>query len=948
MQIGYLFKDLPSKFKAHRFEGLSFNSKNCKKGDIFFSIKGTKKNGNKFILDAINNGARTIVYDKNYQGIKNNILYLKNKNIRKCLSYASSKLFKNKPKNIIGVTGTNGKSSIVNFYFQILKHHKIKVASIGTLGVKTLFSSKKISNTTLDPINLHKTLNFLKKRKINNVILEASSHGLKQSRLNDLEFDTAIFTNFSRDHLDYHKSYNDYLNSKLILFRKLLKKSSNVIYDKELSISNILKKISIKNKSNILTIGSINSDLRILKNSYSDKSQKIDILYKKKLYSFKVNLIGKVQIKNLLMSCLAAETSGIKFSKIINSIHNIKPVNGRLENIGLLNDNSKVILDFAHTPDALRTTLENLKDQFKFNNINIVFGCGGERDKQKRPLMGKIANQFCNRIYLTDDNPRAENPKTIRYQIKSEINKNKIKEIPSRKKAIIKAIEDLNPGEILLVAGKGHETFQEYASKKNKFSDRNIIRSEIKKKNRKLFKDWKLNILDKICNLNKLSKKIAINDFSINSKKIKKNDIFFGIKGSKNDGNKFADEAIKKGAAFCIVSKLNKNNHKKIIVKNSLKILTDSASEVRKLSKAKFISITGSSGKTSLKELLAYSFNKLTPTGYSKKSYNNKYGVPLSLVNIKKNHNFGIFEVGMNKPGEIDNLTKIIKPDLGVITNISYAHIKNFKRLSDIAYAKSEVMNNIISNGSIVLNKDDHYFNFLKKIAEKNKLKIISFSKNKVHSNIYLKNIYKYKSNIKLNIKMNNKTKTFIISKDLKPFLSNVLASIAVISVFFDLRKVDEKLFLGFKIPISRGNKYKINLSKKTIHLTDESYNSNPLSLKFAIENFDNYETAGRKILGLGDMLELGKFSKKLHKSISEVINKTKINKVFVFGKFIRETFLGLSQNKKGKILRNKKEIYQLIQTYLRNNDHLMIKGSNSTGLQQIIFNLKKGKKNAL
>ncbi len=948
MQIGNLFYNIPNKFKTHNFRNICFNSKKCKKGDIFFSIKGTKNNGNKFISKAIKNGARTIISDKNYQGFKGNILYLKNNNIRKLLSYASSKLYFKKPNNIIGVTGTNGKSSIANFYFQILRENKVKVASIGTLGIRTEFNNKKIENTTLDPVYLHKTLHDLKLKKINNLILEASSHGLKQSRLDFVKFDTAIFTNLSRDHLDYHKTYKDYLNSKLILFKNLLKKKSKIIYDNEISLSKIFKKISLNKKIKTLTIGNKNSDLKIVNHEYLGSSQKINLLYKKKKFTLTINLIGKIQIKNILMSCLAAENSGIKFSKIINCINKIKPIDGRLEKIGNLKNNSNVILDFAHTPDALKTCLENIKDQFKLNTINIVFGCGGERDKHKRPIMGKIANQFCKKIYLTDDNPRKENPKKIRSQIKKTIDKNKVIEISSRKKAISKAIEELNPGDILLVAGKGHESFQEFSSVKKIFSDKKIILNEIKKRNKKLFKDWKINILSNKCNFRKVKKNLLVNNISINSNDVRQRDIFFGIKGQNEDGSNYSDIAIKKGAIFCIVNKLKGKNKKKIKVKNTLKILTESAKEVRKISSAKFISITGSSGKTSLKELLAFSLNKLKPTTFSKKSHNNKYGVPLSVMNIKKKHKFGVFEVGMDKAGEINNLTKIIRPDLGVITNISYAHIKNFNNLAGIAKAKAEIINNILPGGSIVLNKDDNFFNYLKKIAFKQKLKVISFSKNKTSSNVYLKKVLSYNSKLKLIITVNKINKPFIINKNLKSYIENILASVSIISQYFDLNKIDKKIFLNFKIPNSRGNLTKVKLKNKKIYLTDESYNSNPLSLKFAIDNFDSNKNRERKILLLGDMLELGKFSKKLHKKVSKFINRSNIDKVYVVGKDIKETFYSLLRSKRGKILRNKNEIYELIKKKLNNNDHLMIKGSNSTGLQEIASNIKKGKIYAL
>ena len=383
-----------------------------------------------------------------------------------------------------------------------------------------------------------------------------------------------------------------------------------------------------------------NSNLIIKSHKYVGSLQKVEIEFNKKKYLFTTNLIGKIQVKNLLFAILAASKSKIKFNKIIKSISNIKPVEGRLESIGNIKNNSKVILDYAHTPDALKYTLESIKEQFSHSSISIVFGCGGNRDKDKRAIMGKIANQYCNKIFLTDDNPRYENPKKIRNQIKKKIVRSKLVEIASRKKAIKVSIENLNSGDILLVAGKGHEIYQEYRGKKKNFSDKKYILKEINSKNKKLFKNWKANILNEKCNLSLVNKKLKINKASINSKNIKKNDIFFAIKGPKNDGNNYVDEAIKKGASLAIVNKLGKfNKSKKIKINNTLRVLTNASKDVRKISSAKFISITGSSGKTSLKDMLSFCLNKLAPTTKSTQSFNNKFGVPLSLFNVKKNKN---------------------------------------------------------------------------------------------------------------------------------------------------------------------------------------------------------------------------------------------------------------------------------------------------------------------
>ncbi len=719
--------NLKKKYHELSFNGVAFNSKEVKDKYIFFAFKGSKTDGNLYIKDAIKNGSKIIISDKiKKNNFKNNILFLKIKNPRKLLAQFSSKIFNKKPKNLIAVTGTNGKSSIANFYFQILKLSKIKVASLGTLGVDGLKIRNKFSNTTFDTIQINKILKKLKEKKIENVILEASSHGLNQNRLDGLKFDIGIFTNLSRDHLDYHRSYKNYLSSKLILFKELLKKKSYAIFDNDLKISSNLNRITKLNKTKKFTLGNNKSSFTILNHQFLKDEQNIILRFNKKEYSFSTKLIGRVQIKNLLMAIMAAIKSKIPLEKILKITQKIKPVNGRLEKIGRLYNNGIIILDYAHTPDALKTCIKNVKEQFKLRKINLVFGCGGERDKPKRKIMGMIADRYCDKIYLTDDNPRSENPKKIRRDIKSNISKNKLLEIPSRENAIKSAILDIRSNEIVIIAGKGHEVYQEYLTKKF-FSDKRCIKKYIKIKNQSLNKNWKSNILSEVTK-KKIEKNININQASIDSRKTKRNNIFFGIKGKNFDGNKFVEQAFKNGASFSINENKKKNKFKNnIYVKNSLKTFSEIAKLIRVSSNISSVAITGSSGKTSLKEMLGQMMNKIYQTSYSKKSYNNKYGVPISLFNINKKDKIGIFEVGMDKIGEIDLLTKKIMPNVGVITNISYAHIKNFKDLKGVAHAKSEIINNIIENGTIILNADDKFFKFLKAKSIKKNLRIISF-----------------------------------------------------------------------------------------------------------------------------------------------------------------------------------------------------------------------------
>ena len=944
MLLGNYFTNIDNSKKKIFFSGISFNSKDIKKDNIFFAIKGNNFDGNKFISIAIKKGSKIIISEKRITNPQKDILFIHTKNIRKLLAEIAFKIYKNKPNNLIAVTGTNGKSSVSDFYFQLLKLNKIKVASIGTLGVKSKNIRRNLQNTTIDPIRMGQILSKLKSQKINNVIMEASSHGLTQHRLDGLKFSSGIFTNLSQDHLDYHKNFKEYFKAKLYLFENLIGKKGNVITDETLPEFKRIKKIAISRKLKLQVLNNSKNQFQILSHSYRGEKQILKIRYYNLTREINLNLIGKIQLKNILMAIIAAKNSNISLIKILNVLSQLKPIDGRLEKIGKIKNRSKVILDYAHTPDALRICLSNLKEQFPNKKIILLFGCGGNRDQNKRFKMGKIACDYSNEIYLTDDNPRFEDPRKIRDDIKKGIQDTSIKEIPDRKKAISEAIKNLNTGDILLVAGKGHEKTQDFGKKKIYFSDKKIILDCIKLKNTNLSKNFKINIIKELSKIKNKIPLVKADKARINSKEVNKNDIFFAIKGKKNDGNKYIGEAFKNKASLVVVNKVqNKFNSKRQIkVKNTLKFMTEISKIFRQNIDTNIIAITGSCGKTTLKELLGNVLGKISSVSISPKSYNNKFGVPLSLLNLKHSDEFGVLEVGMDKKGEIDNLTNIIKPNVGLITNINYAHAKNFKNIKQIALAKAEIIKNILPNGFVVLNADDSFFKLHKKIAENNNINVISFGIKTKKANVKLFNIKKVKKAFKIKVKLNDKFKYFIISNNFQSNIYNILSALSVISIYKDVLKLNEKIFLDFRSPAGRGDHSTIKIGNKKINLIDESYNSNPLSLKSALKNYDNIDTKKyRKYLLLGDMMELGSHSKKLHQSIVPIINETNIDKVFVMGKMVREIFDNIVKVKRGRILENKSGIFELIKKDFNNNDYLMIKASNATGFNSIVNNLK-------
>ena len=950
MLLKKIIKNTDIDIQKINIEGLSLDNRQIKKNYLFFAIKGRKYNGEDYIFSAIRKGAVAVVCDINCKIKNKKIPIIKVKNIKKTIIEACKAFYKAKPKNIIAVTGTNGKSSVAEFYHQILSAQKIPVASIGTLGIKTNKRITRTNLTTLDIISLHRELTKIKMLGIDNVILEASSHGLEQGRLDGLNFKTAIFTNFSQDHLDYHKNMKNYLNAKLILFTKLLEKKKYIITDNEIPEFLKIKKIAKKKTLNLFTIGKKNSTIQFKIIKPNDNFQNIIFAYNKKNYVVKIPLIGLFQVKNLFMSILAAKLSGLDIKKILNVIKNIKEVNGRLQLIKTAPNQTKIFIDYAHTPDALETTLKALKEHYKIKP-DVVFGCGGERDKKKRSKMANICEKNADKIYLTDDNPRNENPKLIRRMIKSGFSKKlNFTEIPSRAEAVEAGVVRSKPNSIVLIAGKGHETTQTYGKKIINISDKEIVENINKKKikfNKKNYnKIFNAKIIKKLIKKNK----VKFEGVSINSKQVKKDNLFIAINGKNYDGHDFVKDALKNKANYCVVQKnIKKLNKKKLIKYSSTKkFLNKLAILKRGSSSSKVIAITGSSGKTTLKTILGKILNEFGETYFSQKSYNNHIGVPLSLCNLEGNHKYSIFEIGMSNAGEIRRLSNLVKPDIAIITNIGEAHIENFKNLNAIAKTKSEIIENINKDGYLILNREDKYFNYLSKIAKKRKINILSFGKsNKSNAKLVKNEVYENYNH--LHFRVLNKNIYLKVKKVNSVVISNILSTLLTLHIL-DLDLTKKVNFSNhFDLVEGRGKTHLVSRYKKKFQLIDESYNANPSSVKNAINNFSNIKKdKEKKFLLLGDMLELGKKSDNYHKNLAHFINRSDIDKLFVYGEKAFKTYQKTYKAKQGNILQNLNDFDEIFSEIINKGDYLMIKGSNATGLNKLSKLIISGHRHAL
>ena len=461
--------------KIYNLKNISFNkiytnSNYVSKSSIFIIEKKTKLK-KKYIKEAITKGAIAIISNEFIPNLL--ITQFVVVNINLSLLNILKTIRPNKPLNTIAITGTNGKTSVVWYISQILNYNDILVKSYGTLGyyinLKKKYSSKL---TTPDFTILHQTA-YSSKKNLYNYVFEASSHALSQNRIKDLKVDTAALTNISRDHLDYHKDFKTYKKEKLKLFFNHLNESGWAVLNDKIKDIEIIKN-KLRKKVNIITYGMPNSDVNVIKR----KKYAVITIFKKK-YSINTNLNSFIELENLACAIACTLSIDVKIKKILTILRKIINPPGRLQKVLNDNKNFKVYIDYAHTPEALKEVL--ISKTYNNKKPNVVFGCGGDRDKGKRGKMGRIANLYANRIYITDDNPRFEDSSKIRQSILKYCRTHAL-EIPDRKKAIINAINDLKKNETLIIAGKGHESYQIIKDISYPFDDYKVAIKFFKKK----------------------------------------------------------------------------------------------------------------------------------------------------------------------------------------------------------------------------------------------------------------------------------------------------------------------------------------------------------------------------------------------------------------------------------------------------------------------------------
>ncbi|MCO6185640.1 UDP-N-acetylmuramoyl-L-alanyl-D-glutamate--2,6-diaminopimelate ligase [Rhizobium sp. L1K21] len=446
---------------------LTADSRQAALGSLFVALHGSKADGAAFVKDAVSKGARAVVTSEDVD-VSADVPVLKVKNPRLFLSKGAARFFGLQPEVMVAVTGTAGKTSVASFTRQIWAHAGFAAAMIGTTGVVSPSRTEYGSLTTPDPVSLHKLLAELAREGVTHGAMEASSHGLDQYRLDGVRLKAAAFTNLGRDHMDYHPTIENYLDAKLRLFRALLPKGAPAVIFADDKYS--ARVIAAANEAglDVRTVGRKGEFLTLKRVEHFRHKQTAEIHCEGEIFEVDIPLAGDFQVANALVAAGLAKATGVTTPMVMAALEKLTGASGRLQLVGHTQDGALAYVDYAHKPEALENVLTSVRP-FTTGRVIVVFGCGGDRDKGKRPIMGEIASRLADIVIVTDDNPRSEVPATIRAEIMAAAPG--ALEIGDRAEAIRQACEMLETGDTLIVAGKGHEEGQTIGDKVLPFSD---------------------------------------------------------------------------------------------------------------------------------------------------------------------------------------------------------------------------------------------------------------------------------------------------------------------------------------------------------------------------------------------------------------------------------------------------------------------------------------------
>lgn len=921
-----------------RITAVTGDSRTVVPGALFVAVAGIEVDGHDFIDDAVTRGCSAIVCEtgrKSEQELTRlAATIVEVDDTAGAYAMIAANYFGRPAEKMrfIGVTGTNGKTTVTYLLEHVLLAAGHNVGVIGTVTNRytcraTRSKTVPAQFTTPEALQLQQLLKEMADNDVDYVIMEVSSHGLAQSRIDTLSFDVAAFTNLSRDHLDYHKDMEEYFSSKLKLFTDHMKAGGAVVLPQVETGSKNSRQLETLHQacrlagSAIITWGqSESAAIRLL--SFTPTLESTEVIFATATGQHRINspLVGFYNVENLLTAFGLSVAAGIDESLACEALSGATGAPGRLERMSGGSDRPVVLVDYAHSPDALEKVLSTV-GALPHRLLFSVFGCGGNRDKGKRAVMGEIGARLSDVAIVTDDNPRNEDPDEIVRQIlagaacgpkllrpvewleNGDLSEGGVVVVRDRQKAIQSAIRAGSSGDIVVIAGKGHEPYQITRKGKHFFNDR--LEAE------RALNSW---TVKQVCEavgsavVDGQESSQLLGEVVTDSRIESSRSIFVALKGETHDAHLFAPQAVGNGASCLIVEKkidLGRTAGPcQVLVKDSLQALGDLAAyRRRKLSGIReqvVIGLTGSCGKTTVKEMTAAILERKWPAGLdfpencvlkTRGNFNNLIGLPLSLLPLDVHHRAAVMEMGMNRPGELYRLGEIADPDISCITNIYGAHLEGLQSIEGVARAKEELFAVTRSTGTLVVNLDDSR---VRKAAENYSHRKVTFSA-AAGSSVGEADIWA--SGIQLN-KDGTTTFTLHHGENRAAILlfvagehnvSNALCAAAIgVAAGADLDQIQAGL-ADFRPSDKRMVMIQVGAG---FALLNDTYNANPASMAAGLRTLRQM-AAGNGVAIIGDMLELGAAADEAHYGVGKLLAELGIDYVGVAGDYKQKILQG-------------------------------------------------------
>ena len=935
------FVSIPPEHADLEVAGLTADSRNVQPGFVFAALPGHERDGTDYIADAVHRGACAVFAASARDIADPGVPVIRADDPRILLAQAAARFYGVQPDIMVAVTGTAGKTSVASFTRQIWQRAGLPAAMIGTTGVVSPNRTEYAQLTTPDQVHLHSLLKELAEEGVTRAAMEASSHGLDQHRLDGVRLTAGAFTNLGRDHLDYHADEEAYFAAKMRLFNSLLPPGSPAVIFSDDQWSGRAMDVARNAGLRVLTVGRNGGFLTLKRVEHQRHKQVAEIHHDGAIYHVTVPLAGDFQLSNALVAAGLAIATGVPPGEAIAALEHLQGAPGRLELVVTTDKSVPAYVDYAHKPEALEHVLRSVRP-FTTGRIVLVFGCGGDRDRGKRPIMGDIAARLADVVIVTDDNPRSEDPAAIRAEILAAAPG--AIEIDDRARAIDHAVSLVEEGDTLLVAGKGHEQGQTIGDKVLPFSDHEEIRRAVAALAERL---WLWNCKDLVDAMNGRpvgNLPDGITGISIDSRSVSKGDAFFAIKGDRFDGHDFCGAARANGASVLVVSEaklpaMGRLAAPMIVVNDVLEALGKLGVAARARSKAQIVAVTGSVGKTTTKEMLRQVLEAQGSVHASVASFNNHWGVPLTLARMPRDARFGVFEIGMNHAGEIRPLVKMVRPHVAVVTAIAAAHLGHFNSLDEIAEAKAEIFEGVESGGTALLNRDSEKFDLLTQLASGCGIDHVMAFGEAEHADIRLLSFEPSANGSRIRADIAGDMVEVSIGLPGRHIAQNALAVLGAAKCVGADVDMAARALGSIEAAEGRGVRYVLAVGDGRVTLIDESYNANPASMRAAIALLRDTPVVepGRRIAVLGDMLELGSFAQELHGDLAGPLTGAGADLVLLAGPEIKVLADRLADTLPCQHEETADELLPVLLETIRPGDVIMIKSSKGIGFSRLV-----------